>query len=282
MYQFLTPATTAQAAEFLKEKQNLRILAGGTDLIIALKDSPWDYLMDIKRIPDCQSIRMTEEGLEIGAAVTMNEILESGFCTGWYEAIGQSAASVANILLRNRATLVGNICNASPVGDTLPSCLVTNAVVKTIVFDGGRSIPLKDFFIGVRKHVLAPNEMAVKVVIPKVEGFSAFRKKKRIRGHDLAQVSVAASYSKNGEFNMAFGAAAPTPLLLELGTYTPEYIKTRKDEIIEKAVKNAAPISDVRSTKDYRIAMLKYLAGEVMDEITGKLEASQKGDGYGA
>ena len=270
MQQFLAPATTAQAAELLKEKQNLRILAGGTDLIIALKDNPCDYLMDIKKIPDFQTIQMTDEGLEIGGAVTLNVMLESGLLTGWYEALGQSAASVANVLLRNRATLVGNICNASPVGDTLPSCLVTNAFVKTIVFDGGRSIPLKDFFVGVREHVLKPNEMVSKVVIPKVEGLSAFRKKKRIRGHDLAQVSVAASYTKDGFLKMAFGAAAPTPLLMELGSYKPEELAAHKEEIIEKAIKSAAPISDVRSTKDYRLAMLKYLAGEVLDEITEK------------
>ena len=273
MYQFLTPATTTEAAEFLNEKKNLRILAGGTDLIIALKDSPCDYVMDVKKIPELQSIRMTEAGLEIGASVALNEVLESGLLTGWYEALRQSAASVANVLLRNRATLAGNICNASPVGDTLPSCLVTNAFVKTIVFDAGRSIPLKDFFIGVRKHVLAPNEMVSMVVIPKNDGVSAFRKKARIRGHDLAQVSVAASYSKANILNMAFGAVAPTPLFLEMGTYQPSDLKSSKNEIIEKAAKSAVPITDVRSTKDYRLAMLKYLANEVLDEIIEKQKA---------
>ena len=270
MHQFLTPSTTAEAAQFLKEKLNLRIIAGGTDLIIALKDNPCDYLMDVKKIPELQSIQLTDANLEIGAAVTLNEMLESGLLTGWYEALGQSAASVGNVLLRNRATLVGNICNASPAGDTLPSCLVTNAFIKTIVFGASRSILLKDFFVGVRKNALAPGQMVSMVVIPKNEGVSVFRKKKRIRGHDIAQVSVAASYSKDGNLNIAYGSAAPTPLLLKMGTFRLPDFKSNKEMILEKALKSTAPISDVRSAKDYRTAMLKYLTNEVLDEIIEK------------
>lgn len=278
MYQFLTPSTTTEAVEFLKEKSNLRILAGGTDLIIALKDRTvtCDHLMDIKKIPDLHSINVTDAGLEIGAAVTFNEILDSGLLVDWYEAIAHSASSVANILLRNRATLVGNICHASPGGDTAPSLLVTNAYVKTIapedvVPGGGRQVSIRDFFVGVRKHVLKPSEMVTKVIVPKVDGVSAFRKKKRIRGHDLAQVSVAISYAKDGNLDIAFGSAAPTPLLIKLGSYQVTELKSQKNKIIEEAVKSASPISDVRSTKEYRVAMLKHMTGEILDEIIEKI-----------
>ena len=269
MYEYLSPVTTLEAVEILGGKQNLRILAGGTDLIIALKDRAvaCDYLVDIKKIPELQKIEMTSEGLEIGAAVTLGEMLDSGLLKGWYKSLAQSAADVANSLLRNRATLVGNICNASPGGDMLPACLVGNAVVKTISPAGGRTIPLKEFFTGVKKHVLTPTEIAAKVVLPYEEGQSAFRKKKRIRGHDLAQVSVAASYTKAGVLQIAFGAAAPTPLLIELGTYDAKALRAQKDELIEKALKSATPISDVRSSKEYRMAMLRHLANEVIDEI---------------
>ena len=269
MNQFLSPSTSAEALEFLGKNQNLQILAGGTDLIIALKSRTitCEYLMDIKKIPELQHVGTTSEGLEIGAAVSLSAALESGLLTGWYRAIAQSAASVANCLLRNRATLVGNICNASPGGDMLPSCLVTNAVLQTISPKGGRVIPLREFFVGVKKHTLEPNEMVTKIVFPHMDGVSAFRKKKRIRGHDLAQVSVAASYSRDSVLRMALGAAAPTPLLIELGTYQPAALKAQKDEIIDKALKQAVPISDVRSSKEYRFAMLKHLANEVLDEI---------------
>jgi carbon-monoxide dehydrogenase medium subunit len=275
MNQFLSPSTIDEALTFLKEKQELRILAGGTDLIIAIKNRSVTcaHLMDVKQIPELQRVEMTKEGLEIGAAVSLNALLESDLLKGWYRAIAQSAASVANSMLRNRATLVGNICNASPGGDMLPSCLVANAVLHSISPDGGRVIPLRDFFVGVKEHVLAPHEMATKIVIPHVDGVSAFCKKKRIRGHDIAQVSVAASYSREGVLRMAFGAAAPTPLFMELGTYPSGMLRSQRDEIVDAALKYAMPISDVRSSKEYRLAMLKYLANEVLDEILEEMGA---------
>ena len=275
MNKFLTPLSSVEALVFLKEKPNLQILAGGTDLIIALKNRAvtCEYLMDIKKIPELQHVEMTNEGLEIGAAVSLSALLESGALSGWYRAIEQSAKSVANTLLRNRATLIGNICNASPGGDMLPSCLVANAKLKTISPDGERVIPLRAFFVGVKEHVLQPREMVTKIVLPHTDGVSAFRKKKRIRGHDIAQVSVAASYSNEGALLMAFGAAAPTPLLIELGTYQPADLRAQRDEIIDNALGHAAPISDVRSSKEYRLAMLKYLAGEVLDEILAEIGA---------
>jgi len=274
MYQFLSPVTTAEALEFLKERKNLRILAGGTDLIIALKDGTavCDHLMDIKKIPALKKMEQTRDGLEIGAAVTLGEMLASGILQEGYRAIGQSAASVANSLLRNRATLAGNICNASPGGDMLPACLVADAYVQTIAPAGGRSIPLRDFFVGVKKHVLQADELVVKVVIPKANGVSAFRKKKRIRGHDLAQVSVAVSYSATGVLRMAFGAAAPTPLLIELGAYQPEVLREKRNEIVDGAVEHASPIDDTRSSKAYRTAMLRHLAHEAINEILEEAE----------
>ena len=149
----------------------------------------------------------------------------------------------------------------------LPSCLVTNSMLHSISPDGRRVIPLRDFFVDAKEHVLAPDEMAMKIVIPHMDGVSAFRKKKRIRGHDIAQVSVAASYSREGVLRMAFGAAAATPLLMELGTYPSAMLRAQRDEIVDAALKHATPISDVRSSKEYRLGMLRHLANEVLDEI---------------
>ena len=276
MNQFLSPSTIDEALTYLKEKQDLRILAGGTDLIISIKDRSVTcaHLMDVKQISALQRVERTRDGLEIGAAVSLSTLLESDLLGGWYRAIAQSAASVANVLLRNRATLVGNICTASPAGDMLPSCLVTHAMLHSISPNGERVIPLRDFFVGVKEHVLEPDEMATKIVIPHEDGVSAFRKKKRIRGHDLAQVSVAASYSRGGVLHMAFGAATPTPLLIELGSTPSGMLRAQRDEIVDAALKHATPISDVRSSKEYRLGMLKHLANEVLDEILEEMGES--------
>ena len=274
MYQFLYPTTIVQAEGFLRDKSNLRILAGGTDLIIALKnrDTACEYLMDIKKIPELGQIGMTAQGLEIGAAATINRMIESGLLTGWYNALLQSGKELANVLLRNRATLAGNICNASPGGDMLTPCLVLGARLETISPGGSRQIALKDFFTGVKKHVLAPNELVLRTIIPKAGGVSAYRKKKRIRGHDLAQVGVAGSYGADGGLKLAFGAVAPTPLLLDLGVVEPGRLREKKAEIIQKAVESTSPISDVRSSKEHRLAMIRYLTGEVIDELLTNME----------
>lgn len=270
MYQFYKPKSVDEATLLLSEKKNLRILAGGTDLIVALKNgiATCDFMMDIKKIPALRKISMTDEGLEIGAAVCIRELIDSGLLNCWYKALLQSGESLANVLLRNRATLVGNICNASPAGDMLPSSLVLGGQLHIAGRRGNRIIPLKEFFTGVKKHVLAPDEMVVKIVYPKGEGVSAFKKKKRIQGHDLAQVSVSASYSKQGFLKIAFGSAAPTPLLMEIGTFSADELLSKRAEIIDKAMESAAPIGDVRSSKDYRMSMLRYLTAEVIDEIS--------------
>ena len=267
MYEFLSPRTLDEAAAFLAEKPKLKILAGGTDLIIGLRGGvvSCECVMDIKKIPALSEVKMTDEGLEVGAAASLNAMLDSGLLTGRYEALAESASELANGLLRNRATLAGNICHASPVGDTLPSALVLDASVETIAPGGGRRIALRDFFTGVRENVLAPNEMVIKTVFPKGDGVSAYRKKKRIRGHDLAQVGVAGSYV-NGGLKLAFGAVAPTPVCVDFGTCD----LANREAILQEAMDSISPISDVRASKEHRMAMARYLAEQVLDAIAEK------------
>ena len=269
MYRFLAPKRLDEAQTYLAECQNLKILAGGTDLIPLLRsgDVVCDYVMDLKQIPGLTEIRMTEDGLEVGAAASLNALLTSGFCEGWYRALGDSARVLANSLLRNRATLAGNICHASPGGDMLPSVLVLDARVETITPAGGRTIPLKGFFTGVKQHILAPDEMVIKTVFPKEAGASAYRKKKRIHGHDLAQVSVAGSYHADGTLKLAFGAAGPTPILLDLGIHAPAALGTGRAAILDQAFGSIQPISDIRASKEHRLEMAAHLAGEVLDAL---------------
>ncbi|MCL2563023.1 MAG: FAD binding domain-containing protein [Oscillospiraceae bacterium] len=273
MYQFLSPKTIGEAKEHLAEKSNLKVLAGGTDLIIGLRDGAvhCDYIMDIKHIPELCEIGMTDDGLEVGAGVSLNAMLASGLCTGRYAALADSGHELANSLLRNRATLAGNICHASPGGDMLAPVLVLDAWVETLTPNGGRKIPLKDFFTGVKRHVLAADEMVVKTVFPRGDGTSAYHKKKRIRGHDLAQVGVAGSYAADGTLKLAFGAAGPTPVLIELGVFDPLALRAAREEILDKAMSGISPISDVRASKEHRLAMARYLAGDVLDALLEKV-----------
>lgn len=276
MYDFLQPQTLEQAVKLLAEKPEPRVLAGGTDLIIALKNKAVSCgcLIDYKKIPSLNTIRVSEEGLEIGAAVTCSQILESDVITGAHKLLKQAAAQLANSLLRNRATLAGNLCNASPGGDLLTACLVLDAWVEAVSQRGTRRILLKDFFKGVKRHALSPDELLTKVVFPPQEGVGRYLKKKRIRGHDLAQVGVSAFYHSSGRLSMAFGAVGPTPILLDnLGTYTKEQLAAQREAILDSAVSAVRPIGDVRSSKNYRLAMVRHLSGKIIDELSGVTEA---------
>ena len=277
MPQFLQPTSLKQAMELLREKQDVRFLAGGTDLIILLRARAADcnYLMDVKRIPELNVFEYTPEGLTIGAAVTCSQIMHADFLRKEHKLLQEAAITLANQLLRNRATLAGNICNASPGGDMIPACLVLGARLHTCSPRGWREIPLSEFFTGVKKHVLAPDEMVVKITLPNKPGHGVYLKKRRIRGHDLAQVGLAGFYAEDGSLRFGLAAVGPTPVLVEgIGSYTQGELLGAKDEIIQKVMAQAKPISDVRSSKEYRLAMLRYFTGLAIDAFAtgGKVE----------
>jgi carbon-monoxide dehydrogenase medium subunit len=268
MPEFLQPTSLAQAMELLCEKKDVRFLNGGTDLIVQLRARAVDcqYLMDIKRIPELHAFSYTTEGLTIGGAVTCSQILHADFLLEEHKFLQDSAVTLANDLLRNRATLAGNICNASPGGDMIPACLVLNATLHTRSPRGERILPLDEFFKGVKAHVLFPDELVVKITLPNKPGRGVYLKKRRIRGHDLAQVGLAGFYGEDGKLSFAAAAVGPTPILIaDIGSFTPAELKTAKEEIINKVMARVKPISDVRSSKEYRLAMLRYFIGLAVD-----------------
>lgn len=272
---YYRPETFEEAAELLDNfGKDARVLAGGTDLIINLKEDMIEckHLIDIKSLPEVREISYASNGeLTIGGAVTLNEILDCEYIKLNYPIIHDAAKTVANSLVRNRATMVGNICNASPAGDMLSPALVLEGEIETLSKTGGRRrIPLKDFFKGVKKNALNENEMAVKVIFKPMEGKGCYLRKSRIKGHDLAQVGAAGFLRKNGQLTLALGAVAPTPVLFDnLGSFSSKDLKDEEvvNEIINKVVSNVHPISDQRASKEYRIAMVEYLTRSILENL---------------
>lgn len=251
-----------------KHGKDIRILAGGTDLIIALKDklivSP--RILDIKAIDELKNISYSnEEGLTIGAAVSLNDIINSKEIIENYPILVEGAKNLANSLLRNRATLVGNLCNASPGGDMLSPSIVLEGVAEIASIDGIRKVPLKEFFIGVKRTILKENEIVTRVIFPFIKGKGKYLRKSRIKGHDLAQVAVAAFLKSDGVLNIAIGAAGPTPVIVE-GLKNIDVIK-QQDEIIAKVKSAIKPIKDQRASKEFRIAMAEYLTKQILYEL---------------
>lgn len=268
MPEFLQPTSLAQALELLKEKKAVRFLNGGTDLIVQLRARAVEcrYLMDIKRIPELHVFTYTPEGLTIGAAVTCSQILHADFLNEEHKLLQDAAITLANDLLRNRATLSGNICNASPGGDMIPACLVLKANLHTISLKGERIIPLHEFFTGIKKHVLFDDELVVKITFPNMPGKGVYLKKRRIRGHDLAQVGLAGFYGEDGNISFAAAAVGPTPILIaDIGSFTPQELVANKEDIKNKVIARVKPISDVRSSKEFRLAMLNYFISLAVD-----------------
>lgn len=273
--QYLKPESIKEALELLDGYgKNLKILAGGTDLIIALKDRliNCDYLMDIKNIQELQEIKYTEDiGLEIGAAVSLNEIINSEIINAKYGILIQAAKTLANSLLRNRATLLGNICNASPGGDMLGPSIVLEGKLEILSKTGVRIVPLKDFFVGVKRTVLKENELVSKIIFPSIEGVGKYRRRSRIKGHDLAQIGVSMFLKNDIGLNVSITAAGPTPVIIE------DFVLLKKDTlkdnipvIVDKIMTSIKPISDQRASKEFRIDMAKYLSNQILEELSSE------------
>ncbi|GFN24098.1 FAD binding domain-containing protein [Thermanaeromonas sp. C210] len=269
--EYFGPTSLEEAIELkYKYGNEARIIAGGTDIIVNLRDKVLQvkYLIDIKKIPEMQELSYTPaRGLIIGGAVTINQLLEAKPVVNHYPVLAQAGKTLANTLIRNRATLVGNLCNASPAADMAPASLVLRARVVVASQAGWREIPVDQFFTGVKQNALKPDELVVRVEIPPVKGKGIYLKKSRIKGHDLAQVGVAGFLSQEGDLRLALGAMAPTPVLARgLDIYRREDLQQEEkaQAIIEQVMAQVDPISDQRASREYRLAMARYLLRQAL------------------
>lgn len=273
-FEYYQPATLQDASRLLKENgPGGRFLAGGTDLVIAMKEKGLlpKYIVDLKRVPGLNGIRENSDGsIAVGALTTMSAIEKSPVITKKYPFLAQSAAEVGSIQIRNRATVGGNMANATPSADVAPALIALNATAKIVGAAGEREVALEDFFRGPGQTVMAPDEILTEITIPKTgEGWVGEYIKFSPRDMmDLAYVGVAVAYNldtgkKCDGVRIVLGAVAPTPIrarnseaLLEGRVLTEELAEKVGDE----AARECRPISDVRSSADYRRAMVGVMA----------------------
>ena len=269
-FDFYQPATLAEASQLLKDNgPGGRFLAGGTDLVIAMKEKGLlpKYIVDLKRLPGLNSIRVNGNGsLGIGALTTMYTIETSPVVKQKYPFLAQSAAEVGSIQIRNRATVGGNMANATPSADVAPSLIALNATAKIASAGGERTMPMEDFFRGPGQNAMDADEILTEITIPKtgpqlVGEYIKFSPRDMM---DLAYIGVAVAYDFAGDkkcsgVRIVLGAVAPTPIrarnseaLLEGKILTEELAAQVGDE----AARESKPISDVRSSADYRRAMV--------------------------
>ncbi|UCE97194.1 MAG: xanthine dehydrogenase family protein subunit M [Dehalococcoidia bacterium] len=274
---YFHPSTVKSAISLLdKYRRGAKVLAGGTDILVSMRtrNSLPRYLVDISGITKLNYIKFDSKGLlKLGPLVTIRDVELSEIIGTKYQLLREAAFCMGTIQVNNLATIIGNICRASPAGDMAPPLLVLEAKVKISGPDRNRVIPLSGFFIGPGKTILKYNEMVTEIQIPVIKENvgTAFLRLTRVAS-DLAKVSVAAAVEvKGGIFNkvkIALGSVAPKPIRAEnaesflLG-------KSISDETIEKAadliIKDIKPIDDVRSSKDYRKEVSKILVAKAIE-----------------
>lgn len=276
-FDYVKPQSLQEALAYLEQNPGTKILAGGTDLMVLLRRNiqKCDHVLDIKGIQEMKRLDYTPgEGLFIGAAVTVNQVAELELIHEKYRAIGQAANTVASYQLRNRATLVGNICNASPGADLSAPLLVYNAQVHISSSQGSRTVDIDKFFTGVKKTVLQENEVVTGISLADSpeDDESIYLKQTRIKGHDLGISGVAVRLTNN-KVLIAMSAVAPTPIrltkleeMLAEKELTPETAHWVGKEVAN----HIKPISDVRSSAEYRLHVSGVLAKRGLTELIEK------------
>ena len=249
-------------------------LAGGTDLLVSIRNtgrSP-DLLVDFKDVAQLNRlVTDNDAGAMIGACVPLNVIADNTVINDRFTALAAAARSVGSYQVRNRATLGGNIANASPAADTAPALLVLGASVNVTGKDGTRKIPIDKLFTGVKKTSLRAGEVITDISLPPVgsRARSAFLKKQRVKGHDLAIINMAVSYDPDAEaLRVAIGSCAVTPILLppvNLSENEPiDELAERLNDIAQAAI---SPIDDIRASAAYRRGLVPVLLSDLLSVL---------------
>jgi carbon-monoxide dehydrogenase medium subunit len=221
-------------------------------------------VVNIKNVPGLADITWSPtDGLGIGAAVTINDVLRSDVVREHYPLLIACAQDLASYQIRNRATVVGNVVNASPCSDMAPGllCLQASAVITS--YHGERVVPFAEFFTGVKSTVLHRDEVLERIVVPAATAAArgGYRKLKRIKGHDLGIVGVAL-LKADGALRLGVSSAAPTPVLVD-GLST----DTAPDEVVAATRAAISPISDVRCSAEYRSFMAETYVRRLLEEV---------------
>lgn len=281
-FDYIIPQDFAEASALLAAGDgSVRAFQGGTDLIIRMRSGTLKpaRVVDLKHLPGMQEIALSDDGwLVIGAACTMNQVGLHAAVRDHYGVLAEGCNSVASYQLRNRATIGGNLCNASPAADAAPALLCLEAVAEIHGPGGVHRVPVNEFFTGPGRTVLQAGEFLTGVHLPPVAGRSAgaYHKLGRTKIGDISMVSVAVHCVTSGDaatWRIAIGAAGPTPLRARQAERalaedaSPEGV-ARAAELVSQA---AQPIDDIRGSAAYRRAMVRVLARRAIEKVLAGL-----------
>lgn len=285
---FITPKTLQEVLPCLNENNGKKqIIAGGTDLVVKIRDKQIlpDTVIDISEVEELAGIYEKSGFLTIGSTTTLTEIAENEIVKKHYPLLAQAAASVGAVQIRNRATVGGNVSNASPAADTVPALIALGAIATVVSTEQERKVPLEELYVGVGKTVFGSNELLKSLNIPEPAENSAgvfFKLGKRkaqaisiVNG--AVQIGVDDNKCKFTNVRIAIGSVAPTVLRLKEAeeSLLGKRINRENIETAAEVVKNNVnPITDIRATAEYRREMSCNLFMQAVYESLNQLGIS--------
>lgn len=279
--QYFAPQKIEEALEILSRYEiEIKIIAGGTDLLVQYYDRLYeiDNWLDLKNIKDLKNIRINKNQMEIGAMVTHTQLEISEDIQKYFPILSQAASDIGSPQIRNRGTIGGNIVNASPAGDLLPSLIAYKAQFKLVSSREETIIPAEAFFIGPKKTILRADQLLSEIILPLPEKntYGSWIKIGKRKALIIATITLAlvVRMDKDNEIiqnaSVCLGSVAPTPL----------EIKEIKEKMIGKKFKQLdfnqlggmvedkiSPIDDIRGTREYRKDVAKEIMINALEEI---------------
>jgi len=286
-FDYIIPKDQAEASAVLAEGNGAaRAFQGGTDLLIRVRGGfirP-ERVVDLKGLPGMQEIRLGEDGwLVIGAACTMNQVAIHPLVRERYDLLAQGCVSVASYQLRNRATIGGNCCNASPAADTAPPLFCLDAVAELYGPGGVRRLPIAEFYVGPGRTALQRGEFLTSIHLPPSppSAQGVYSKLGRTKVGDIAVMSVAvyawpAATQSGLTWRIALGAVGPTPLRAPQAeaALTADSSPVGVAVAAQLAADASRPIDDIRASAAYRRDMVRVLARRGIEAVLGATQAA--------
>jgi carbon-monoxide dehydrogenase medium subunit len=255
---YARPATLEQALGVLAEYPGARALAGGQTLLNVMKAraAAPDVLVDLAGISELRGIGLGADGmLELGAMTTYTDVVGSAEARA-RPILGEVCAQIADVQVRNRGTIGGNVCSSDPTNHLPPLLVALGATFTVVGRDGERQVPAQDFFLGVYMTAAGPGELLTKITVPagRSDGFAAVP----IGVDGTCIVNAAASV--NGGVRVALGCVAATPVVVDAPSADPEAVRG--------AVRDAGlePPSDVHASADYRRHLAEVVAARAVEQ----------------
>jgi carbon-monoxide dehydrogenase medium subunit len=277
-FKYHRPTKLRDALQMLQDQNGSKVLAGGTDLLIQIKTGEHKP-QSIVQILDIEELNVIDysEGLRIGAGVRLYQLEEDEQLARNYTALHDAVKSLGSTQVRNMATIGGNICNASPSADTATPLMVIGAEAEITRLTGqgnieSNRVPMDKFFTGPGTTLIRPDELLCALILPKLsaDSGSAFVKIGRVT-LDMAKISCSVFIERNGSeirtVRVALGGAAPRPVRavhVERALIGQEMGQDSVEDAARKVSESIAPITDIRSTAEYRREVSSILIRDVV------------------